>query len=151
MFVFMKEALPQAENAHQFVPRSREGSGQEPFPITLTGGGRDAGGNPVSYSAQVMMYPFEHIESRQRAYREDSSSNRKAADLTALRQSPFFCPILLERRKLAKKVSFERRPGESIEEDAPVVTSEEEARRDVEKRLDAVRHPQTNTAAAEVC
>lgn len=145
MIVFVKEALPEAENRHQFVPRNREGSGQEHFPITLTGGGQDAGGNPVSYSAQVIMYPFQPNDTRQRTYREDRVLNRKAADLTVLRQSPFFSSVLLERRRPTKKVSFSTRPGERIEEDELFMVSEEEARRSVQMLLDSVRNSGVRT------
>lgn len=148
MFVFMKEALPEAEHQHQLGTSNTEGSGQEHFPITLTGGGQDAEGNSVSYSAQVLMYPFGPNEPRQRAYREDRTSNRKAAHLLVLRQSPFFYPVLLERRKPAKKVSFDTRPGEKVEEGELFMVSEEEARRYVQRHLDMVRSSSIYTAQA---
>lgn len=105
-FLFVKEAMSEATSSDPFPLGDSHSGGSEHFPITLTGMGRDSNGIAVSYSAQVMMQQCHPSRSKERIPQRQL---RRAADLTALRQSPYSRLIYSERGSSPWSLMMKRR------------------------------------------
>lgn len=130
MFVFIKELMVDAGACDRAPPPTLGASGH--FPITLTETGEDSNGNPVSYFAQVMQQSQTSTPERRAKARP---SRRRRADLTVLRQSPYFSSVLLTRGHEPAGKHYEWKARAEKHQDAGVVhvPSEDDAGREVEK------------------
>jgi hypothetical protein len=100
MFVFIKQAMSESQ---PLSTQTGGGGSRDPpklEPVTLSGPGRDAAGNPVHFSATLIMQPiqtsqFTEVIERSETRGPQVKPQKPPGYLRSLRQNPFFAADLL--------------------------------------------------------
>jgi hypothetical protein len=100
MFVFIKQAMSESQ---PMSTQTGAGASRDPpklEPVTLSGPGRDASGNPVHFSATLIMQPIQTNQFTELIERSETRGlqlkpQKPPGYLRSLRQNPFFAADLL--------------------------------------------------------